>query len=130
MAGGAKLGRKQEAAIVALMTEATVEQAAAKAGVGYRTLKGWLALPDFRDAYRAAQKQVIEAAVNRLRNTLDKAAEALERNLTCDRPATQVRAAIAVFDTLFKGVDHLELVGRIEALEQQAEAAKLRRQWQ
>ena len=36
---GQKYDRKQEQAIAALLSEGTVEQAAAKAGVGYATLR-------------------------------------------------------------------------------------------
>jgi hypothetical protein len=124
---GEKLTRKQEQAIACLLSESTVEKAAAKARVGYRTLKGWLALPDFRDAYRAAQKQVVEEAVVVLKKCATGAALTLGRALDCGKPNVEVRAAVAVFDTIMKATDHLELTNRIEALEQ-AEAARKRRQ--
>ena len=128
MAGhGEKLTRKQEQAIAALLSESTVEKAATKAGVGYRTLKGWLALPDFRDAYRAAQRDLFEQSVIVLKKLAIGAALALGRNLTCGRPSSEIRAAVAIYETIMKATDHLELTKRIEALEQ-AEAARKRRE--
>lgn len=48
MAGhGAKIGRKQEEAIAALLTQRNIEEAARAAGIGTRTLIRWLKLPEF-----------------------------------------------------------------------------------
>jgi hypothetical protein len=45
------LGRKQEDAIAALLTQRNVEEAARAAGIGVRTLLRWLKLPEFQAAY-------------------------------------------------------------------------------
>ena len=51
---GSTLGRKQEDAIAALLTQRNVEEAARAAGIGVRTLLRWLKLPEFQSAYHAA----------------------------------------------------------------------------
>ena len=52
MAGhGEKLGRKQEEAIAALLSQRNIEEAARAAGVGTRTLIRWLKLPEFGKEY-------------------------------------------------------------------------------
>ncbi len=44
---GAKFGRKKEEAIVALLTQRNVEEAARAVGISTRTLLRWLQVPDF-----------------------------------------------------------------------------------
>jgi hypothetical protein len=126
MAGGEKLSRKQEQAIAALLSESTVEKAAAKAGVGYRTLKLWLTQPDFMAAYRAARRVVMEEAIVVLQKLCTSAALTLGRNLNCGKQASENVAAMAILDRAFKGVDVLDMADRLDALEQ-AEAARKRR---
>ena len=66
---GEKLTRKQEQAIAALLSEATVGTAAEKAGVGEVTLYRWLKLPDFLGAYREARREVVEKAVAQMQQS-------------------------------------------------------------
>lgn len=63
---GQKLSSRQEVLIAALLTEPTYAAAAAKAGVAETTVYRWLHMPSFRDAYRRARREVVEAAVGRL----------------------------------------------------------------
>ena len=51
---GKKLGRKQEAAVLALLSSRNVEEAARVAGVNPRTLYRWQKEPEFDAAYREA----------------------------------------------------------------------------
>jgi hypothetical protein len=55
MSGPDKLTRRQEALILALLSEPTHAAAAAKARVSEATLRRWLHLPAFRAAYRWAR---------------------------------------------------------------------------
>jgi hypothetical protein len=116
MAGHGDKSRRWELAIGALMSEATVEAAARKARVGYRTLKGWLALPEFQAAYRQARQEVVERTVARLLALTGKAVETLDRNLTCGRPAAEIRAAELALAQGYKGVEVLDLAQEVEEL--------------
>jgi hypothetical protein len=49
-----KIGAKQEAAVLALLSSKNVEEAARAAGVTPRTLYRWMSEADFDAAYRAA----------------------------------------------------------------------------
>src|SRR4051794_14514517 len=80
-------------AISALLSEATAESAAARAGVSVATLRRWRKKPRFIAAYREARRQTVEAAVARLQASSALAVAALERNLTCKSPAAEIRAA-------------------------------------
>ena len=61
-----KLGRKQEAAILALLTSRTVEDAAGAVGISARTMYRWLKEPAFDAAYRKAKRTEFSQAIARL----------------------------------------------------------------
>src|SRR5262249_45144903 len=117
MSGRSKLNRKQEALIAALLTEPTHAAAATKAGVSEATLHRWLHLPEFQAAYRAARRDVEEAAIGRLQQAAGKAVEALERNLTCGHAGNEIRAALGVLDQAVKAVELIDLAVRMDELE-------------
>jgi transposase-like protein len=119
---GEKSSRKREQAIAALLSEASVEAAAAKAGIGTTTLKRWLAEPSFRRLYGQARTGLLERVVQTLLAASTRAVETLERNLTCDKPSVQVRAAEVILSRATRGVELLDLAQRIEELELRAEA--------
>jgi hypothetical protein len=118
---GEKMSRKQEQAIAALLAEDTVERAAAAASVPYRTLKNWLTLPAFCAAYRRARTQLLERVVARLLNTTTEAVATLKRNLTCGKPSTEVRAALALIQQSLHGVEVLDLENEVAELRQLVE---------
>src|SRR5262245_58732748 len=102
---GQKLNRKREQAIAALLSEATVEQAAAKAGVGYATLRRWLQEPGFVGAYRHARRRRVEGAVGRIQVATGQAVDtlvAVAKNAAKD--GDRVRAAVALLDYAFRGM--------------------------
>jgi hypothetical protein len=117
---GEKLERKQELAIVALLQQPPVEEAATAVGVAPVTLWRWLQQPDFGEQYRAARRQVLEHAVTQLQQAASEAVGTLTRNLTCGVPSVEVRAAQAILDQAARGLEVLDLEARIAALEQAA----------
>ena len=127
-AAGAKLERKQEQAIVALLEQPTVEDAARVAGVSPVTLWRWMRQPDFRERYRAARRDVLEHAVARLQRATGDAVETLTRNLSCGVASVEVRAAQVILDQAVKGAEVLDLEARIADLERSAAAAAERQQ--
>ena len=74
---GQKLARKQEAAIAALLSQRTVEDAARVAGIGTRTLFRWLELSEFREAYLQARRQAFGQATARLQQATGAAVSVL-----------------------------------------------------
>jgi hypothetical protein len=117
MAGGNKT-RQREQAIAALLTEKTVEDAASKARVSARTLKGWLADPDFAAAYRAARRQLVEGAVGRLQAAAGKAVDTLEQLLDCAHAPTRARAALGILERSVQAVELTDVLTRLDAMEQ------------
>ena len=127
MAGhGEKLGRKQEDAIAALLTQRNIEEAARAAGVGTRTLIRWLKLPDFGKEYRKARREAFGQSIARLQQASSAAATTLLKiMLDVNTPAsTRVRAANSVLDHSKHAIELEDVEARVTGLEQAAEATK------
>ena len=115
---GEKLSRQQEAAIAALLVEPNVKAAAGKARVGEKTIRRWLQLPAFRDAYRQARARVLESAVAALQQASEQAVSTLVGLLKNRNPMVKMRAATLIIGNGFKGTDLVNVLGRLEELEQ------------
>jgi transposase-like protein len=118
MAGhGQKFGRKKEAAIAALLVEATVAAAAREAGVAERTLHNWMRDPDFAQEYARARRQYLEHAISRLERAGGEAVTAMIHLLGDDDSAVVLRAAQAIFDRGMRGAEMLDILQRLQVLE-------------
>lgn len=117
-----KLGAKKEAAILALLTSRSVEEAARAAHVPLRSLYRWLREPDFNAAYRRAKRNSFGQAMARLQQGSG-AATAVMLKLMVDQgvPAsTRLRAADCVFSHSKHAIEMEEIEARLAALEQAA----------
>ena len=130
MAGhGAKLGRKQEEVIAALLSQRNVEEAARSAGVGVRTLLRWMKIPEFNAAYREARRAAFSQSVARLQQASGAAVSTLLKIMVDpNAPAsTRVRAADSVLDHGAKAIELEDIEVRVAALEQAPPQAPPRR---
>lgn len=116
---GDKLSRKQEAAVSALLMHGTIGEAAKSIGIHDVTLRRWMLLPSFREAYREAACQLVESALGRLQAITGEAVDCLHRNLSNADARIAVRAAIATLDHAFKAAEVLELAAEIQKLKAQ-----------
>jgi hypothetical protein len=119
MATSDQLSAKQQKCLAALLTEPTVTAAAAKVGVGERTVHTWLSEPVFADAYRRARREAVRVAIGRLQQ-VSAGTVAVLVNVMADKAtpaATRVNAAKAVIEYSLKSVEIEDLAARIEALE-------------
>jgi hypothetical protein len=118
-ARGSILGRKQEEAIAALLTQRNVEEAARAAAVGTRTLLRWLKLPEFDAAYRAARRAAFGQSIARLQQASGAAvATLLKIMVDPNAPAsTRLRAADSVLDHGAKAIEIEDVEVRVAALE-------------
>jgi len=123
---GSKFGRKKEEAIVALLTQRNLEEAARSIGVAPNTLLKWQKLPEFEAAYRDARKVAYRQAVARLQQGTSAAATTLLKTLIDpDTPASvKVRAAEAIFNHAAKAIEIEDIDARLRELEAAAEANK------
>ncbi len=110
---------KTEAALTALLNSATVTQAAKACGLSERTLYRFLEDAEFQTEYRAARRRIFEQNIVRLQSLHAGAVDTLERNLNCEIPACEIRAAQIVIESTRKDFETLDVLHRLEALEAQ-----------
>jgi hypothetical protein len=120
------LGRKQEDAIAALLTQRNIEEAARSAGIGTRTLLRWLKLPEFQTAYREARRAAFGQAVARLQQGTSAAATTLLKLLIEPNTPASVRARVAdsIFNHAARAIEIEEIEERLSNLERDAERSK------
>ena len=117
-----KLTPKQEQAILALLVQPNIEQAARTVAVGVRTLHRWLAEPAFDAAYRAARRKTFSQGVARLQQMTSAAVTTIGKVLVdpSTPPSTKVRAAECVLQHASKAIELEDLEARIAELERSA----------
>jgi len=100
-------------------------EAARVVGIDLSTLKRWLRLPEFIEAWRRARWEVVELAYARAQQNSGAAISVLLK-LMVD-PATpssgRIRAALGVFGLAHEALD-LDIEARLSELERAAEASK------
>jgi transposase-like protein len=118
-----KMGKKQELAVMALLTEPTIKQAAEKVGINEATMHRWLQLDSFQDMFRNAKKQAVSQATARLQQSSSLAVETLNEVMANKKasPMARVTAAKTVLEMCFKAYEIEEIKDRLEKLEDMAE---------
>jgi DNA-binding MurR/RpiR family transcriptional regulator len=121
--GGEKTEQKQERAISALLQAPSLKEAAKEAGISEATLHRWLKDNAFKEAYRAAKREVVNHAICRLQRSSGQAVKTLEDVMRDgESPATsRVSAAKIILEMALKGVEVEDLEKRIEVLERKYE---------
>jgi alpha-beta hydrolase superfamily lysophospholipase len=120
---GAKTAATRERAIVALLSERTIEAAATRAGVDESTLRRWLAKDEaFQAEYDAARRMAFQAAMNRVHALTARAVETLEDLLGAEKhPSVRLGAARTVAEigihqhdaeTIMRKLDDIEAAQR------------------
>jgi len=123
---GAKFNRKMEEAIVALLTNRNIEEAARAVGITPKTLLRWMKEPEFETGYREARRAAFRQSVARLQQASGAAVSTLLKIMVDpNAPAsTRVRAADSVLDHSAKAIAIEDIETRVSELERQVEAAK------
>ena len=123
---GEKLGRKKEAAVVALLSSRNIEEAARGAGVTPRTLYRWMKEPEFDAVYREARRDAFSQSIARLHQMAGAAVTILGQVMigADTPPATKVRAADSILDHIAKN-SKIEDEALHRALERATEAKKV-----
>jgi transposase-like protein len=117
---GAKLGRKQEEAIAALLSQRNIEEAARAVGIGTRTLFAWLHRPEFDAAYRQARRAAFSQSIGRLQQASSAAVATLMKVMVDPHApaASRVRAADCVLNQATRGLELEDLEVRVRHLEE------------
>ena len=91
----------REKALTALLESSSITEAANKCGLSDKTLRRYLEEKEFFDEYATSRRQIVESAVSALQQAAIEAVETLRRNLTCDNPQAEIRAAQLILDNVF-----------------------------
>jgi hypothetical protein len=121
-----QLRPKQEEAILALLTNRSVEDAARAVKITPRTLYRWQQDPVFDKAYRKARRTAFGQGAARLQQASSAAVSAVLKIMVEQQtPAsTRLRAADLVLTHGAKAIEIEDIEARVAALEQAAEAAQ------
>ncbi len=111
------LTRKQQAALLALLANSTVRDAAGMAGMSEKTLWRWLQLPSFVAALRAAQREALDTAICELQGASAKAVQKLVANLDSASDFASNAAALGILSYSLKFREQNEVLSRIEEIE-------------
>ena len=116
---GEKKNRKQEAAVAALLSHATLSQAASAIGIDESSLRRWLQDPAFKQRYYQARADLLQHSLGHLAEGLVEAAIVLRVIMrSSETPASaRVAAAKALFDLALKDRAVQDYEERIAALE-------------
>ena len=122
MAGNKKktneLSRRQEAALVPLLSGKSLELVARDAKISVRTLHRWLHEDDlFVEKYRSLRRVAVEQGIARIQNLFDRAVDTLETNLDSGNRPAEVRTAVSIIRQSLDGIDLLDLDTRIRVIE-------------
>src|SRR5687768_1926326 len=112
---GEKLSRKQDQAITALVSCASITEAAAQSGLAEVTLRRWLKHAAFQTAYREARRAVVQHAIVAVQQATGEAVATL-RSVMQDpetSAAAKVSAAKTILETAVKAVELEDLEARI-----------------
>jgi hypothetical protein len=122
---GSKFGRKKEAAIAALLTQRTVEDAARAVGISVSTLLRWQKDPEFDAGFRAARRAAYGLTTARLQQGSSAAATILMKvMLDQNTPAsTRIRAAEIIVNHAAKAIEIEDIEARVSELERATEAS-------
>lgn len=116
-----ELSRKQEIALLSLISGVSVSLTSKNLKISESTLWRWLQQPAFNARYRMLRRSIVENAVARLQSLASKAVETLERNLSSGHAPSECRAALGILSKSLDAIDLLELETRLSSIERKFE---------
>lgn len=110
---------KKQKALLALLTNPTKEKAAAAAGITPKTLRGYLADPEFQAEYKKAFSGMVEDAVRQSQQSLEPALSTLREIVEDNGLDAQPRisAARSILEYSLKLTEQNDILSKLEALE-------------
>jgi hypothetical protein len=116
-----KLGRKKQAAILALLTQRSIAEAARAAGTSERSLHRWLKDPDFQAACLEARRTAFSQSMARLQSLSTTAVTTLAViMLDANAPAaSRLRAADTVLTHAARSLEKEDVLVRLADVEHQ-----------
>ncbi len=107
----------KDKALIALLTTSSIVEASNKCGLSQETLYRFLKDKDFLAEYRNARRATVENAVTTIQNATSETVETLKRNLHCENPQAEIRAAEIILNNSLKSLELFDVIERLEKLE-------------
>ncbi|HKP37186.1 MAG TPA: hypothetical protein VJT71_10020 [Pyrinomonadaceae bacterium] len=110
---------KQEKAVITLLNEPTLKEAATSAGVTETTLWRWMQEEAFRSAYMEARRAAVQRGIARMQSATCEAVETLRSvmNDQTSKGSERVSAAKAIIEFAYKGIDIEDVAARLAVVE-------------
>ena len=114
---------KQQKALLALLTNPTKEKAAAAAGITSKTLRGYLADPEFQAEYRKAFAGMVEDATRQAQQAIAPALSTLREVVEDSGEGSQFRisAARSNLEYSLKLTEQNDILAKLKELEKAVE---------
>lgn len=113
--------KNKEKALSAILETSSIAEAAKRCGLSEKTLRRYLDDGDFLKEYRAARRQIVETSLSKMQKATGAAVETLIKNLHCENPSVENRAAQLIIENSVKAVETLDILERLEILENESE---------
>lgn len=115
--------KNKEKAMAALLSSDTQIEAAAKCGLTDRTLRGYLADPEFYDEYLMRKRQLVTDATKQLQSSYNAAIKALRGIVESDLSSegARISAARAILEYGDRFTETNDFLTRLEKVEQQTD---------
>ncbi len=107
----------KEKVLAALIETSSIREAARTANVGEATIYRYLQDKEFLFDYRNARRQTVESAISQMQNAASQAVTTLIDLQHCENPAVAARCAQIIFENSVKGMETIDILERLEALE-------------
>jgi len=121
-----ELSPNKQRALVALLSTPKIVDAAAQAGLGESTVRGYLQDPQFKQAYHEERSRMLAEGVSRLQQGAVKAADVFLAGLDDKDAEVRIRAARSLWEFLGRGIEterkireQEEILERLELLEEE-----------
>ena len=110
---------RKEKALQALLVSRTRAQAAKAAGIGESTLREHMKDPEFLDRYREAFGNLVQDATRQAQQALTLALSTLTEIMenTGEQATARIQAARSTLEYALRLTEQLDIIGRIQALE-------------
>ena len=110
---------KKQKALLALLTNPTKEKAAAAAGITSKTLRGYLADPEFQAEYRKAFAGLVEDATRQAQQAIEPALSTLRDVVEDGGESAQFRisAARSILEYSLKLTEQNDIISKLQELE-------------
>lgn len=114
---------KQQKALLAPLTNPTKEKAAAAAGITSKTLRGYLADPEFQAEYRKAFAGMVEDATRQAQQAIAPALSTLREVVEDSGEGSQFRisAARSILEYSLKLTEQNDILAKLKELEKAVE---------